>query len=671
MASKSPTVEMPSLFDGVLDEKQLNESRIAVVKASFSEIVKSRWEDLFDGYDEMYAITYSSGIDFVANVVSRFQYAEIVFGHEGILDSDIATVMAVSKQAVETIAKHKSANRLAELMEQSKLSLFVARDSKSHEKIYCLKSKDEKYRVIVGSANLSATAFKGIQRENIVCFDQKKAYDYYKNLIDEYKEECADSVSYKVIGKVADDNDYLGTNPEEIPVLKTIEKKKTIILDPLSKSENEDVQFIADVTNVSKELKPIMPVLKKQGNNVIVKSATLSGITRKAKEAFIEKKERRKEFPKLHIDYDNQKLLFNEEEINLNPNMTSVARDCNNILNFFDSLSKFTNEWESAQENYFKFMNWYFASAFMAKLRLTAYNTGYSLNLFPVVGILYGASNGGKSTFAKLLTKLMTGKNIHPNQSDDFTATKIDLLRQSSEGVPIYIDDLAKTQYQNHNEKVIKTDNWGIKEGLINYPAIAISTNKLPSVTPDIYKRSITCRINVRISLTDGVGSSRKINEIIKNSTTAFYAEYVRRMLPIIADIEENMKRGSDENPDILKESSRVLVEMIKVSEGDKIPSYVRVLSYDNYFGTDEIGQEAKKKILSAWEAEPDSFKVYKRKNKLVYTFAENAYYDIKYLTDELPPNLNCQLSSRTLTMDYSDVVKFFDCKFKKRLFGL
>ena len=38
--------------------------------------------------------------------------------------------------------------------------------------------------------------------------------------------------------------------------------------------------------------------------------------------------------------------------------------------------------------------------------------------------------------------------------------------------------------------------------------------------------------------------------------------------------------------------------------------------------------------------------------------------------SDELPPNLNCQLSSRTLTMNYSDAKDFFGYSFKKGLFG-
>ena len=669
MSKYNESEQMISLFGATDEEEKHGNHTIDIVRAEYLSATKMTWKELFDGYDELYVITYSSGIDFVSQVVSKFDYAEIIFGHEGVLDSDMATVMALSKQMVESIARHKSAIKLAERIAASQLALYAARDSKSHEKVYCLKSHSGNYRVIVGSANLSATAFMGLQRENIVCFDSENAYSYYYGLFCDYKKECTEEISHSLLGRVANQNDYFDEHPEEIPVLKTIEKKQTIILSPMTEEGAEDVQFIADVKSISSEIKPIMPVFKKQGNNVIIRPEKYREVKKKVTEAFSEKRELKKVNPKLHIDYDNGKLYFNEEEIPLNPAKEDVARDVNYLVGYLNSLSNFNNEWEVAQKNYYKYMNWFFASAFMAKLRLTAYSNGYTSTLFPVVGILYGASNGGKSTFAKLLMKLMTGKEIHPSQSDDFTATSIDRLKQACEGVPIYIDDLARQQYQNHNEKVIKTDNWGIKERLINYPAIAISTNKLPSVTPDIYKRAITCRINVRISLTDGVTSSRKVNESIKNASTALYGEYVSRMLPIISRMENDMKEGA-ENPDIFRESSKVLYDIFVEAIGDKLPTYVTELSYNDYFGTEEIGREARNKIRNAWESEPAAFKVNKRKKKLVYTFAESAYYDVKYLTDELPPNLNCQLSSRTLTMDYSDAKDFFGYSFKKGLFG-
>ena len=77
----------------------------------------------------------------------------------------------------------------------------------------------------------------------------------------------------------------------------------------------EDVQFIADVKSISSEIKPIMPVFKKQGNNVIIRPEKYREVKKKVKEAFSEKRELKKVNPKLHIDYDNRKLYFNEEEI--------------------------------------------------------------------------------------------------------------------------------------------------------------------------------------------------------------------------------------------------------------------------------------------------------------------------------------------------------------------
>ena len=41
------------------------------------------------------------------------------------------------------------------------------------------------------------------------------------------------------------------------------------------------------------------------------------------------------------------------------------------------------------------------------------------------------------------------------NTTEDFTATKIDSLKRVYEGLPINIDDLAKTQFQSHSERIL------------------------------------------------------------------------------------------------------------------------------------------------------------------------------------------------------------------------
>lgn len=145
-----------------------------VVKAVYADTVETNWEELFDGFDRLYAITFSSGIEFVNKVINKFSYAEVVFGCEKIIANDIAAIMSVQIDSVQWLAKSKSAGNLANRLDDGSLQLYVSRDTKSHEKIFILESADHKrVRVITGSANMSASAFCGIQRENIVCFDDE------------------------------------------------------------------------------------------------------------------------------------------------------------------------------------------------------------------------------------------------------------------------------------------------------------------------------------------------------------------------------------------------------------------------------------------------------------------------------------------------------------------
>ncbi len=59
-----------SLFDfAEEDAMDRPASKLDVVKAKFLETESRDWNELFDGYDELYAITFSSGIDFICRVV--------------------------------------------------------------------------------------------------------------------------------------------------------------------------------------------------------------------------------------------------------------------------------------------------------------------------------------------------------------------------------------------------------------------------------------------------------------------------------------------------------------------------------------------------------------------------------------------------------------------------
>lgn len=168
------------------------EEKLFVVRAVFNESYKTDYEELFAGFDELYAITFSSGIDFTSRIIGMFDYVELVFGCEGIVSDDISAIMATQTKILEKIVKSKAAKHMSQKMDEDKLKLYVSKDMKSHEKVFVLKANDGRTRVITGSANLSYSAFGGVQRENIIVFDDQTVFDWYKERFDDFKEMCAD-----------------------------------------------------------------------------------------------------------------------------------------------------------------------------------------------------------------------------------------------------------------------------------------------------------------------------------------------------------------------------------------------------------------------------------------------------------------------------------------------
>lgn len=367
-----------------------------------------------------------------------------------------------------------------------------------------------------------------------------------------------------------------------------------------------------------------------------------------------------------------QGIEINGENIDLNPNLSEVAKNIESIQKFFSGMDYFYGDVEQAKKDYFKYMTWYLATPFMAYLRYFASRNNYDTKLFPMYGVIYGDSNGGKTTFIKFLVKLMCGETVKMNTTEDFTATRIDGLKRVCEGLPLNIDDLAKTQFQNHSERVIKNDEWGISDRLVNYPAVSITSNKITSLTKDLSKRAIICRIGAKIDNERGAKNSKRVNESMSELTTAFYGEYVRRMLVCIDEMTTEMREnanGKEYFPDIFHASSSVIADIFEAC-GIDLPDYVRILYYNDYMGDESIGRAAIEKIELAWQADPSKFRVDKKQNRLIYSYPpDGPWYELKYIADELPNSLEAEISGgNQLIMNYEQAQELFGIKFRRWL---
>ncbi len=155
----------------------------------------------------------------------------------------------------------------------------------------------------------------------------------------------------------------------------------------------------------------------------------------------------------------------------------------------------------------------------------------------------------------------------------------------------------------------------------------------------------------------------------MKYATNAFYCEYVKRMFNVIDQMKESMPKGGEKYfPDILKESSNVIISILK-DLNIEIPEYVKELSYSDYFGNMVIGRYAINKIKTAWETEPDMFEIDKKKNRLIYRVPEKSSYELKNLQDELPPMLEIERTGTRLVMKLDKANEVFGIKFKKGFF--
>ena len=666
--SKKDTTENMSLFDDELTENSQiiasAPSKLDVVKAEFLEVQTLTWEELFDGFDKLYVITYPSSVDFICKLLKKFETAEIILGCEDVISYSMAEIMAFQTPTLAKIKEDFSENKidLITRLENGSLKMFVARNFLSHEKIYLLESNDGGKRVIMGSANMSNSAFSGRQRENISYIDGERAFDWYLNIFEDLRENCADNINAKAI-PVSDDFENLEV--ENLPISQTINLKKGMIIEQhIDPSINEKIEFAYNMKNLAGKFKPLMPKADKNGLLKIMPEH-IKQIRKRFTDSKVQEKELRKEYPQLIINADMKTVELNGYAVNLNPGSEEITRDVNLFLEYMNGFEKFHGDTQFAQARYSEFANWFFASPFMAVMRDMAVKYNQNLLPYPVFGLLYGQSKAGKTSFLETLLKMMIGQKTKMS-APDFTRSGIEALKRTVKGAPIIVDDLTPDRFRAHAVETIKNDDFGVSENLLNYPAVAISANEdVKAIAPEIVRRTIMCRVQVGQKNTE-LMKNNIVRRVQKNIGTAFYCEYMRRMLDKVQYMLEELKSDDSNSspPDILRVSSKVIIEIIRQYSGDNPPEYIRELTLDNYFGEKVTGAGVIKIIQSAWTINKKAFIINKKLGQLSYNAAE--VWEADRIMKELPEDLEAHKSREWVVMNLDKAAEFFGVNFKK-----
>ena len=176
---------------------------VVYARAERSELFNR--DSLFGGFKSMRALTYTPSIPMIMGLLRDYDYSdfECIFGHSGILSRDAADLMAFQTVVDEKLNKGFvgivgiSDERRAivyEMALEGKARFYVVRDAIAHAKIYLLERGDLR-RVVVGSANLSETAFSGRQAETLIVFDNDEtAWEHYCRQYDAVRDVASSKV---------------------------------------------------------------------------------------------------------------------------------------------------------------------------------------------------------------------------------------------------------------------------------------------------------------------------------------------------------------------------------------------------------------------------------------------------------------------------------------------
>jgi hypothetical protein len=573
---------------------------LTVFRADLIGCDQTSWEDLFDGFTSLQAITFSSSLEMLLRLADRFDDLEIVFGSENILSREhlaltqasqtiqsygFADALIDQKALVEALARllGRTGQRLLERVAAGSLRFRLLRGRPSHEKLYLL-GGPAGHRVVTGSANLSLAAFEGRQHEVYVAFDGESAWTLFDGY---YQRDWRDSVPVETDALVAQRTDGASVarqTPlalEEVPIVRVLQAGVALVDEaPRPVPPGFTTDQIRTAAALGAELKDLA-LPKDRAGRTIVNAASVLRVLRAFRARPIgEAADDR--VPRADIDFATGEVrldgvLWLRADETVPPG--DIVRDARILVDYLGSFLSFFGNGAGAIEVYWAFLVWLYASPAAPHLRQAAVTVGIDPWVYPVYAVLFGRSSGGKTLFTRIAARSMFGFE-KMMRSGEFTANAAFGLRDRLGAIPLLIDDVTRDRFTRYVPDLVRTD----QEGGGRYAPVVLTTNRdVTSIPPDLTKRMVTCHIDAAIPENRSVterNARRAQNEI----GTALYRAYLQRLITEVRAMRAEIDAGPEGFPDLLACSAAVLRGVLDEALGG-LPDWARVLTYGDYFG--------------------------------------------------------------------------------------
>ena len=573
---------------------------LTVFRAELISHGPASWEELFEGYTSLKAITFSSSMEFLLRLADRLDDMEVVFGSERILSREHLALTQASQTVqaygfADALVDHKvltealgrllgrSGRRLLDRVVDGTLRFRLLRGRPSHEKLYLLSGPSGR-RVVTGSANLSVAAFEGRQQEVHVAFDGDAAWTVFDTY---YGRDCKDSVPVEpdAVVTVRPDGDIVARETalalEEVPIVRVLNAGLALV-DPPARGIPSG--FAGDALRAAAalgaELKDLALPKDKAGRTVVNAASVLRVLRSHQARPVGDTAEDR--IPRIDIAMESGLVTLDGSPW-LQPGevvpAAEVARDARLIVDYIGSFLSFFGNSAGAVEVYWAFLVWLYAAPLAPHLRQAAIPAGIDPWVYPVYAVLYGRSSGGKTLFTRIAARSMFGfeKMIRSGQ---FTANRALGLRERLGAIPLLIDDVTRDKFTSHVPDLVRTD----QDMTGGYAPVVLTTNRdVSTIPPDLTKRMVTCHIDAAIPENRSV-TERLARRAQKEIGTALYRAYLQRLIPEVRSMRAEIDAETEGFPDLLARSADILRAVLGEALGE-LPMWARPLSYGDYFG--------------------------------------------------------------------------------------
>ena len=573
---------------------------LTVFRAELISHGPASWEELFEGYTSLKAITFSSSMEFLLRLADRLDDMEVVFGSERILSREHLALTQASQTVqaygfADALVDHKvltealgrllgrSGRKLLDRVVDGTLRFRLLRGRPSHEKLYLLSGPSGR-RVVTGSANLSVAAFEGRQQEVHVAFDGDAAWTVFDTY---YGRDCKDSVPVEpdAVVTVRPGGDIVARETaltlEEVPIVRVLNAGLALV-DPPARGIPSGFagEALRAAAALGAELKDLALPKDKAGRTVVNAASVLRVLRSHQARPVGDTTEDR--IPRIDIAMESGLVTLDGSPW-LQPGevvpAAEVARDARLIVDYIGSFLSFFGNSAGAVEVYWAFLVWLYAAPLAPHLRQAAIPAGIDPWVYPVYAVLYGRSSGGKTLFTRIAARSMFGfeKMIRSGQ---FTANRALGLRERLGAIPLLIDDVTRDKFTSHVPDLVRTD----QDMTGGYAPVVLTTNRdVSTIPPDLTKRMVTCHIDAAIPENRSI-TERLARRAQKEIGTALYRAYLQRLIPEVRSMRAEIDAEAEGFPDLLARSADILRAVLGEALGD-LPVWARPLSYGDYFG--------------------------------------------------------------------------------------